>query len=126
MKTVQVDINNPISFNSSNTIVSNVNATNPNYDVAVNSADADAGNAVFAYNSNASTTLGVGYITTDGVVGGPANGFPGAVTFGSTNTNDLITLCTDRVNTDPTQSERIYVAYSSRTCLLYTSPSPRD
>ena len=115
MKTVQVDINNPISFNSSSTIVSDVNATNPMYDVAVNSADADAGNAVFAYNANASTTLGVGYITTDGVVGGPANGFPGAVTIGSTNTNDFITVCTDRINTDPTQSERVYVAYSSRT-----------
>ena len=115
MKTVQVDINNPIAFNSSNTIVSTVNATNPTYDVAVNSSDADAGNAVFAYNSSASTTLGVGYIGTDGVVGGPANGFPGAVTIGSTNSNDLITLCTDRVNTDPTESERVYVAYSSRT-----------
>ena len=38
MKTVQVDINNPIAFNSSNTIVSTVNATNPTYDVAVNSS----------------------------------------------------------------------------------------
>ena len=115
MKTVQVDINNPISFNSSSTIVSDVNPTNSTYDVAVNSSDADAGNAVFAYNSNTSTTLGVGYIGTDGVVGGPANGFPGVVAIGSTNSNDLITLCTDRVNTDPTESERVYVAYSSRT-----------
>ena len=115
MKTVQVDINNPIAFNASSTIVSDVNPTNSTYDVAVNSADADAGNAVFAYNSNASNTLGVGYIATDGAVGGPATGFPGAVTIGSTNSNDFITLCTDRVNTDPTESERIYVAYSSRT-----------
>tara|TARA_R110002167_G_scaffold4000_3_gene19086 strand:+ start:3084 stop:6119 length:3036 start_codon:yes stop_codon:yes gene_type:complete len=115
LKNIQVDINNPISFNSSNTIVGSVNPTNPNYDIAINSADADAGNAVFAYNSSTSTTLGVGYITTDGVVGGPANGYPPVVTVGSTNSNDLITVCTDQVNTDPTDSERIYVAYSSRT-----------
>jgi len=115
LKNVQVDINNPIAFNSSNTIVSTVNATNPTYDVAINSADADAGNAVFAYNSNASNTLGVGYVTTDGVVGGPPNGYPAAITVGSTNSNDLITITTDQVNTDPTDSERIYVAYSSRT-----------
>ena len=115
LKNIQVDINNPIAFNSSNTIASTVNATNPTYDVVINSADADAGNAVFAYNSSTSTTLGVGYITTGGVVGGPSNGFPALVTVGSTNSNDLITINTDQVNTDPTEAERIYVAYSSRT-----------
>ena len=115
LKNIQVDINNPIAFNSSNTIASTVNATNPTYDVVINSADADAGNAVFAYNSSTSTTLRVGYITTGGVVGGPSNGFPALVTVGSTNSNDLITINTDQVNTDPTEAERIYVAYSSRT-----------
>ena len=115
MKTIQVDINNPISFNSSNTIVSTVNATNSNYDVAINSADADAGNAIFAYNSSASNTLGVGYITTEGLVGGPASGYPAVTTIGSTNSDDLITLCVDRVSTNPAFYERIYVAYASRT-----------
>lgn len=113
MKSVQVNTLSPVSFNSTNTIVSTVNATNPFYDVAVNSANATSGNAAFVYNSSSSTTIGVGFITTDGVAGTPGNGFTGVTTIGSTDASDLLTITTDQVNTDPTESSRLYVGYAS-------------
>ena len=115
LKTVQVDINNPVSLKSANTVSSVVNNTNPVYDVAVYSADLDFGNGVFAYNNSGVTRIDVGYLTTEGEVGTPGKGYPSVVTITSTNASDTITICADKINTAAAEEERIYVGYATTT-----------
>ena len=113
LKTVQVDINNPVTLKTANTVSSVVNNTNPVYDVAVYSADLDFGNGVFAYNNSGATRIDVGYLTTEGEVGTPGKGYPSVVTITSTNASDSITICADKINTAAAEEERIYVGYAT-------------
>ena len=113
LKTVQVDINNPVVFKSANTVSSSVNATNPIYDVAVYSDNINVGNGVFAMNNSGATRIDVGYLTTLGEVGTISRGFPGVENIVSTNATDSITICADKVNTALAEEERFYVAYAS-------------
>ena len=115
LKTVQVDINNPVTFKTANTVSSVVNNTNPTYDVAIYSDDIDFGNGVFAYNNSGSTRIDVGYLTTEGAVGTPGSGYPSVVTITSTNASDTLTVCADKINTVPADEERIYVGYATTT-----------
>tara|TARA_R100000781_G_scaffold26778_1_gene19882 strand:- start:1235 stop:4264 length:3030 start_codon:yes stop_codon:yes gene_type:complete len=115
LKCVQVDTNNPVAFNSASTLSSVVNNTNPVYDVAAYSDHATSGNAIFCYNNSGTTRIDVGFITVDGDVGTPGNGYSGTTTITSTNANDCIAICGDQINTAPTEQERIYIAYGSTT-----------
>ena len=115
LKCVQVDTNNPVAFKSANTISSVVNTTNPIYDVTVYSDHATSGNAVFCYNNSGTTRIDVGYITVDGEVGTPGNGYTGTTTILSTTATDTIAICGDKVNTEPAEADRIYVGYASTT-----------
>jgi hypothetical protein len=83
--------------------------------VAVYSDHATSGNAVFCYNNSGTTRIDVGYITVDGEVGTPGNGYTGTTTILSTTATDTIAICGDKVNTEPTEAERIYVGYASTT-----------
>ena len=113
LKTVQVNINNPVVFNSANTVSSVVNPTNPIYDVAIYSDNINVGNGVFALNNSGTTRIDVGYLTTLGEVGTISRGFPGVENIISTNATDSITICADKVNTALAAEERFYVAYAS-------------
>ena len=113
LKSVQVDINNPVAFKSTNTISSVVNTTNPIYDVAIYSDNVNVGNGVFVINGSSATRIAVGYITTDGTLGTPGSGYPSVATILSTNATDSITICADQVNTAAAEEERIYIGYAS-------------
>ena len=115
LKCVQVDTNNPVAFKSANTISSVVNTTNPVYDVTVYSDHATSGNAIFCYNNSGTTRIDVGYITVDGEVGTPGNGYTGTTTITSTTATDTIAICGDKVNTAAAEADRIYVGYASTT-----------
>jgi hypothetical protein len=113
LKCVQVDTNNPVEFKTASTISSVVNTSNPVYDVAVYSDHATSGNAIFCYNQNGSTRIDVGYITVDGTVGTPGNGYTGTTTILSTNASDTIAICADKINTAAAEADRIYVGYAT-------------
>ena len=113
LKCVQVDINNPVAFKTTNTISSVVNNTNPVYDVAIYSDNVNVGNGIFCYNNSGATRIDVGYLTTDGALGTPGLGYPSVATILSTNATDCIAICADQVNTAAAEEERIYIGYAS-------------
>ena len=112
-KSVQVDIDNPATFKSTNILVSDVKASAPFIDVAQYSTDPSTGSAIFAYNNNSTTSVGVGYINNDGVVGSPGTGFPGVAVLSSSDATNGVAVTVDTVNTSNDTVNRVYVAYFS-------------
>jgi hypothetical protein len=112
-KAIQVDIDSPTQFKSANTLVSDVKASAPFIDVDQYSTDPTTGSAVFAYNNNASTSIGIGFITNDGLAGGPGNGFTGVTVVSSCDATNGIAVHSDNVNTADALTDRVYVGYYS-------------
>ena len=112
-KSIQVDVDNPTQFKTANTLVSDVNPTNPNIDVDIYSTDQSSGSAVFAYKNNSGTNVSVGYINNDGVVGSPGVGFPSVTNISGADATDGVAITVDTVNTSNPTVNRIYVAYFS-------------
>ncbi len=112
-KSIQVDVDNPTQFKTANTLVSDVDTTNPNIDVDVYSTDLSSGSAVFAYKNNTGTNVSVGYINNDGIVGSPGVGFPSVTNISGADATDGVAISVDTVNTSNPTVNRIYVAYFS-------------
>lgn len=103
IKSRQVNTDNPQAFDSANSIASDISTGNSIFDV--HAYDSTDGSAVLAYADNSSTTK-VCYVTSSGVQGALANGFPNIVTI-STEPEDAISIYADKgTATD------IYVAMS--------------
>ena len=97
-----VDNNDPTVFASAVQLASNAATSGQQLDVAKYNAK----DAIFAYR-NASSQVQVAYISSEGTVGGPANGYSSPATISSDPKDSLA------IFKDPNNDEDIFVAYST-------------
>ena len=97
-----IDNQNPTIFESATQLASNAATSGQQLDVTKYNAK----DAVFAYR-NASSQVQVAYISSEGTVGGPANGYSSPATIASDPKDSLA------VFKDPNNDNDIYVAYST-------------
>ncbi len=103
IKSRQLPVDNPSAFASAQSIAADVNTGNPHIDVTP--YDSTSASAVLAY-ADTSNTVKVCYISSTGIQGTLANGFPNLVTISSQAEDSISIFSEIGTSTD------IYVAFS--------------